>query len=215
MTIFLSCCVPPHCKLGFGKLQIQAAVPLFIRLFAFPLAPPPPPESAHHLENLGCQEVELEFSRTQGANTQTHKEPRAVETRSLLDEECGNFAVRPAHAQHGKGQRSSHQQPAAPSHDASLSFVIDQKISASSLLDQICHCTAGGAFRLGAGTDQWVRNHKKAPHKTDGQTLLQSLYSANIETLIPISSNYLCKEITSASCSDIPYELLFPPKMFC
>ena len=150
-----------------------------------------------------------------GHTVRTRKEPRAVETRSLLDEECGNFAVRPAHAQHGKGQRSSHQQPAAPSQDASRSFVIDQKISASSLLDQICHCTAGGAFKLGAGTDQWVRNHKKAPHKADGQTLLQSLYSANIETLIPISSNYLCKEITSASCSDIPYELLFPPKMFC
>ena len=145
----------------------------------------------------------------------TRKEPRAVETRSLLDEECGNFAVRPAHAQHGKGQRSSHQQPAAPSHDASLSFVIDQKSQPVPFWPRSATVLLVGAFKLGAGTDQWVRNHKKAPHKTDGQTLLQSLYSANIETLIPISSNYLCKEITSASCSDIPYELLLPPKMFC
>ena len=130
-----------------------------------------------------------------GHRVRTRKEPRAVETRSLLDEEWGNFAVRPAHAQHGKGQRSSHQQPAAPYHDASLSVVIDQKSqpvpfwprSASALLDLV------GAFKLGAGTDQWVRNHKKAPHKTDGQTLLQNLYSANVETLIPISPNYMCK----------------------
>ena len=33
-----------------------------------------------------------------GHRVRTRKEPRAVETRSLLDEECGNFAVRPAHA---------------------------------------------------------------------------------------------------------------------
>ena len=130
-----------------------------------------------------------------GHTVRTRKEPRAVETRSLLDEECGagNFAVRPAHAHHGKGQRSSHQQPAAPSHDASLSFVIDQKSQLVPFWPRSATALLVGAFKLGAGTDQWVRNHKKGPYKTGRQTLLQSLYSANIETLIPISPNYLCK----------------------